>query len=168
MSTKRIKKKKSRFKLEPKPLTEDQITIFVQHYNKNGKFPGSKIPCNVTGKLTACSGPWMIKKIKEYGGPEQLLRKYKCRGATKKPKLVSKKKKKNLVLKECLDEQKNWNLPKITFNPPQKLGKEDIAKATNGTCFRPDIYLNNDRSCEGCSYFDHCVCALKRLAKKKR
>lgn len=46
--------------------------------------------------------------------------------------------------------------------------KEGIAKATEGSCIRPDIYLDNDRNCEGCPYFDSCGCAIKRLDNKKR
>ena len=71
-------KKGQRFKIKAEPLTEELVQYFVKYYEENGSFPGSKIPCSVTGKLTTCVGPWMRKKIKEYGSAEKLLRGYKC------------------------------------------------------------------------------------------
>lgn len=168
---KNSKKRKNLTKLEAKPLTEDQIKFFVEFYNKNKSFPGSKIPCNITGKLTTCVGPWMIKKIKEYGSAEQLLRQYRCRGALKTQKQltkpVSKKKKRKQLLDAYKDEQKNWNIPKIAFTPPQKLSQADVEQTTKNTCFRPDIYLNNDRHCDGCSFFNFCSNPMKCLLTKK-
>ena len=40
-----------------------------------------------------------------------------------------------------------------------------------GTCARPDIYLTwNNKACDGCDYYAHCLCYNKRLStdKKKR
>lgn len=167
-------KKSTKIKIEAKPLTEEQIQEFVRHYNEHGSFPGSKIPCNMTGKLTTCVGPWMVKKIKEFGGPENLLRKYKCRGALKakkealKPK--SQNKKRREMFKSLKDENKNWDLPKMTMEPPKPMTDVDIAECTKTVCFRPDIFLNNDRYCDGCEFFSVCSNAhkcLKPIRKKK-
>lgn len=46
--------------------------------------------------------------------------------------------------------------------------KEGIANVTAGSCIRPDIYLDNDRNCDGCPYFDDCVCPIKCLEKKRK
>jgi hypothetical protein len=46
--------------------------------------------------------------------------------------------------------------------------KEGIANLTESSCIRPDIYLDNDRNCDGCPYFDHCICSKKRLDKKRK
>jgi len=155
-------------KIEAKPLNEEQIKLFVKHYNKHGSFPGSKIPCSSTGKLTTCIGPWMKKKIKEFGGPENLLRNYKCRGALKIARQIIKPvsaKRKNRKLKEIKDENQNWVLPKINFEPPRPLNPSDIADLTGSQCMRPDIYLSNGRHCDGCEYFDLCKNDLKCLPK---
>lgn len=40
--------------------------------------------------------------------------------------------------------------------------KEQVAKLTEGACWRPDIYLNNDRACNGCYLYEHCKCAIRR------
>ena len=161
------KKASKKIKIEAKPLTEEQIVEFVRHYNEHGSFPGSKIPCNMTGKLTTCVGPWMVKKIKEFGGAESLLRKYKCRGALKAKrqalKPAPKNKKRRQVLKELKDENKNWDLPKMNFLPPQPLTSPEITETTRTACLRPDIFLNNDRHCNGCEFFDVCGNSYKNL-----
>jgi len=158
-------------KIEPKPLTEAQIKEFVKHYNEFKRFPGSKIPCNITGKLTTCVGPWMAKKIKQYGGPENLLRKYVSRGAIKaqkeKNKAPSKKKAKRKVLNEMKIDEKTWNLPKITFQGPIPLTEAELAEESKSVCLRPNIYLNNDGHCEGCPYYNICESRLKNLPSKK-
>jgi hypothetical protein len=45
---------------------------------------------------------------------------------------------------------------------------EECKKATENTCWRPDIYLNNDRHCDNCKLVEHCGCSLKQLSKKKK
>ncbi len=52
---------------------------------------------------------------------------------------------------------------KINFKNP-----EQVKKLTTGSCLRPDIYLNNRRSCEGCGFFEYCACEIKKLAKKSK
>lgn len=158
-------------KIEAKPLTEAQIKQFVEHYNIHKSFPGSKIPCNITGKLTTCVGPWLVKKIKQYGGPENLLRKYISRGAIKaqkeKNKAPSKKKAKRKVLSEMKIDEKNWNLPKIIFHGPVPLTDQEITAETRSACMRPNIYLDNDGHCEGCPYYNLCESRLKCLPTKR-
>ena len=165
-----VKGKTKTNKLQAKPLSEDQIKEFVMFYKKNKSFPGSKIPCNVTGKLTTCIGPWMVKKIKEFGGAENLLRKYKCRGALKTERNVSKpvtkksKRKAKIQELDLQDEKKNWNIPKMNFNPPSPMTAAQITQTTETQCLRPDIFLNNGRHCEGCHYFNICVNRLKCMS----
>jgi hypothetical protein len=173
-----VKQKKSKStakKIDAKPLTEEQIQEFVKYYKKHKSFPGSKIPCNVTGKLTTCVGPWLIKKIKEFGGPEQLLRNYKCRGALKSQKQVVKpisaRTKRKAKINELKDEKKEWNIPKMDFSPPSSLTTVELSDLTSSTCLRPDIFLNNDRFCNGCEFFDVCTNSnrgLKPTPKKKK
>jgi hypothetical protein len=152
-------------KIEAKPLTEEQICEFVKYYNQNKSFPGSKIPCTVTGKLTTCVGPWMIKKIKEFGSPEKLLRNYKCRGALKSErqiiKPVSTRAKRKTKVCNLKDEQKNWNIPKVNFTPPRPLTPTEITETTKSQCLRPDIFISNGRHCEGCEFYEICVNSLK-------
>ena len=168
MKVKKTKGKKPTYKkIEAKPLTESQIVEFAAHYKKHGTFPGSKIPCTVTGKLTTCIGPWLKKKIKEFKSPENLLRNYKCRGALKNERQIikpmsTKTKRKNKT-NELKDEQKNWDIPKMNFAPPRPLNNSEITQTTESQCLRPDIFLSNGRHCEGCEVYDLCVNRLKCL-----
>ena len=165
-----VKGKTKAIKIQATPLTEDQIKEFVAFYKKNKAFPGSKIPCNVTGKLTTCIGPWMVKKIKEFGNAENFLRNYKCRGALKterkvnKPVLKKSKRKDKIKELKLQDEEKNWNIPKMSFGTPRPTSKEDTIQTTKTQCLRPDIFLSNGRHCEGCPHFELCVNHLKCLS----
>jgi hypothetical protein len=164
----KAKKGTNRIKISAAPLDEQQIKMFVKYYNENGSFPGSKIPCSVTGKLTTCIGPWLKKKIKEFGGAENLLRNYKCRGALKAERQIIKpivNKKRRNITKKLKDEHKEWVIPKFEFNPPRPMTKAEIAEASVSQCFRPDIYLSNGRHCDGCEHFDNCANRLKRMPK---
>lgn len=156
MKTNRAKKNSAKhFKaVAGKRLTEEQIKLFIEFYNVHKTVPGNKIPCNATGKLTTCVGPWKDKKIKEYGGLENLLRNYKRREAT--PKIKQQKEQQDEVV---------YSLPVIKFEAPKPLTPEQLAKETKSACLRPDIYLSNGRHCEGCAYYSLCLSALKKLPK---
>lgn len=45
---------------------------------------------------------------------------------------------------------------------------DECAYITQSTCWRPDIFLNNDRTCNNCVLHVNCACPSKRLAKTKR
>ena len=171
VSGKKRAKKGQGFKLEARPLTEAQVKMFLEHYNEHGSFPGSKIPCNITGKLTTCVGPWMRKKVAEFGSAENLLRKYICRGAIKShkeaQKPVSKRKSTKKALKAMKVDDKIWDLPKVDINyVPLPLNRVEIGELTASTCLRPDIHLNNDYACNGCEFYDACTSRKKCLSKK--
>jgi hypothetical protein len=170
MKTKKrlVKKKIKGIKIQAKPLTESQIQEFVAFFNKNKSFPGSKIPCTVTGKLTTCVGPWMHKKIKEFGSAESLLRNYKCRGVLKSERQIIKpvSAKRTRKIKTLSQEPKNWDIPRIeSFAPARPLTENDLIQTTKTQCLRPDIFLTNGRHCEGCEFYNACSNRLKCLPK---
>ena len=165
--TKRKKAAKGKgFKIKPIPLNEDQIKLFTDHYKKFKRFPGSKIPCTVTGKLTTCVGPWMNKKIKEFGSAENLLRNYVCRGAIKDKRIKSlpPKTKRTRKLKELVaKEEGRYDIPSMdSFVKPTPYNP---ARESESVCLRPDIFLSNDRHCDGCHHFKVCRNRLKTLPK---
>jgi len=45
--------------------------------------------------------------------------------------------------------------------------KKIAEHVTQSSCWRPDIYLNNDRFCNGCIIYENCCCPIKRLDKKR-
>ena len=42
---------------------------------------------------------------------------------------------------------------------------QDPAKESESVCLRPDIFLSNDRHCDGCHHFKICRSRLKTLPK---
>lgn len=46
--------------------------------------------------------------------------------------------------------------------------KEEVKQITEGTCVRPDLYLNNDNTCIKCTIYENCACSIKTLGKKRR
>jgi len=155
--SKQIRAKKGSSKtfkaVEGKQLTEEQISQFIEFFNKYNTIPGNKIVCVATGKLTTCVGPWKDKKIKEYGGVENLLRKYKRKEASVKER----------VAKIVEAKREIFDLPKMSFAKPQPLTAEQLAQDSKSLCLRPDIYLTNGRHCDGCGYFSICLNKRKSL-----
>ena len=142
--------------VEGQLLTEEQIKLFIEFFNKHNTIPGNKIVCNATGKLTTCVGPWKDKKIKEYGGVENLLRNYKRREATP-TKVVTK-------AQEVATEEADYKLPILKYET-KPLTSEQLTQETKSACIRPDIYLTNGKHCDGCAYYGLCQSHLKKLPK---
>lgn len=44
---------------------------------------------------------------------------------------------------------------------------EACKRETGNSCWRPDIFLNNDRTCNNCVLVENCACPARRLARKK-
>ena len=157
MKTLRAKKGSAKlFKAtKDKLLTENQIKLFVDFYNIHQTIPGNKIVCNATRKLTTCVGPWKDKKIKEYGGIENLLRNYKRREASPKKKAI--------VVSISQEQDKVvYDLPVLKYERTVMTNVQ-LAQETKSACLRPDIYLTNGRHCDGCEYFSLCLSRLKKL-----
>jgi hypothetical protein len=39
--------------------------------------------------------------------------------------------------------------------------EKQVSELTKSSCVRPDIFLNNDRSCNNCHLYEHCKCKLR-------
>lgn len=168
------KRKGKARKFEPiaaKPLTEEQIQAFVAHFNKNGSFPGNKIPCSVTGKLTTAVGPWLRLKVKEYGSAEKFLRGYKCRGALKAERPPKEKKVSKRAIRAAKREAREKKKEMLSTplqlpnSPPRPLTKKEWIEESRSVCLRPSIFLDNGRHCEGCPFYDFCENRNKKLPK---
>lgn len=58
----------------------------------------------------------------------------------------------------------------FTYNPNviDLVKNPDVcAEVTYDTCWRPDIFLNNHRTCNNCPIVDNCKCPTRRLDRKK-
>ena len=157
-----MKKKSTLRATEGQLLTEDQIKAFLEHFNKTGSFPGNKIPCSKSGKLTTCVGPWKLKKIKEFGSAEALLRTYTCRGVNKKIKEV---KIKGIPKAKKEKEEKVYDIPQMKNTVRGPITGKALTEHSKTACMRPDVFLDNGRHCYECPHFEVCSNNLKCLTK---
>jgi len=159
--------------VEGQVLTEAQIKAWIEHFEERGNFPGFKIPCSKTGKLSTCVGPWKDKKIKEFGSAENLLRNYVSRSANKtlrtavitpigaKPKKGRKRKEK--TEEQIREEKVRKSIPQFKETIRGPLSGNDLIESTRHSCQRPDIFLDNGRNCNGCEFYQICENSLKNL-----
>ena len=165
------------------------INDWVESYEQTGKLPQLRIPCNTEGcdVTTTCFGSNLANRIsKTDGGLRTLLSVFTCRSCrTQSTKVVEKtgdvektlkrvakatnrrprKKSDKAIRIEELKEAAstvtvNVNAVPVRYNFKDPVQVEEL---TNGTCQRPDIYLNNDRACDGCALYEHCACSVKQL-----
>lgn len=76
--------------------------------------------------------------------------------------------KKNRNLRHLQDFAKSFASSNILKNEGKinlVLSKEGVEKITDGACIRPDIFLDNDRTCDYCMYSENCVCVIKKFSK---
>lgn len=79
-------------------------------------------------------------------------------------------KKKYRKLKQLSEFVENYESSQIKKNDGKNVlrNKEGILNVTKDSCIRPDIFLDNDRNCDDCPYYEHCGCNIKRLSSEKR
>jgi len=145
-------------------FSDEQIKAIVKHFEEKGSIPGNKIVCTATGKLTTCVGPWRAKKIKEYGGIENLLRNYKCRGVNKALRAEKIKAIGTKTSKKAQKEEINYTIPQMKITERKPLQGQELIDATKTSSQRPDIYLNDNRSCNNCGFCDICLNSLKKVS----
>jgi len=142
----------------------------LESYKNNGHLLNKKIVCtNCTVHIT-CFGTNLDGKISKYGGIETLLDTFKCRkcvSASKPKKIVVKVKK---VSKKETEKEKTYDIPKMIFKEKRNVllsEAPDLIRSVsgNGSCIRPDIYLDNDRHCDGCSLYSSCLASIKNYSK---
>lgn len=162
------------------------IEDWAKQYDTNGKLPAPKIPCSSAGcknETTCFSTNLKTRVAATEGGIRTLLRTFKCRscrtqtssvlepaGVIEKPvRRAAKRTTTKAAQKQSRVEELNQAarsavidvnaVPvRYNFNDP-----EHVRQLTEGACQRPDIYLDNDRACDGCSLYEHCACSAKQL-----
>ena len=89
----------------------------------------------------------------------------------KSPK-VKKVKERRVTREERIDTLKDYARSfEFVYNPTTidlTRNPEECRKATESSCWRPDIYLDAKVGCAGCSLFEHCACGSKVTAKRPR
>jgi hypothetical protein len=140
---------------------------FIRSYNATGKGTSNKIPCIKCQTEITAFGSNLEGKIKKAGSLEILLDTFTCRSCKSEGKVKIVKVTVNREKKEEKEEV-IYNIPKMKgFIPTNAFLKDTpelIQSMTNFSCVSPQLYLNNNRGCRGCVYFDNCNCALKKAA----
>ena len=164
-------------------LSAQELNEWVTSYETLGKLPQINIPCSKCHTGVVAGHDNLRSKVKKHGGIRSLLTSFVCRGcktgvpssAARKVKTVKK------VVKATKAEQKkqdirSYEIPKVNPNPisvrysiNDLANNADLAKEfTNGVCIRPQLFLNNDRSCDDCVLYTNCACNAKTLSKARR
>lgn len=151
------------------------------------------IPCVVSGIEKRVSKAAIAKGVSKYGSLEAYKKHYVDRAAKKllkqriQPEAVQQKllpKGKTpfsinydvlarlKLLKKSKKEDKAHELTSYHYipSPPKAYSsrKAYVEDLTRSACMRPDIYLNNDRTCNTCMYSEFCICPAKRFGKEKK
>jgi hypothetical protein len=139
----------------------------LESYKNSGKLLSPKLPCTKCQTPVTLFGSNLENRIKKYGGLENLLDTFTCRSCNSASKPQREKK---VVVKREKKEQEEvvYDIPKMKgFIPTNAFLKDTpelVQSMTNFSCVSPQLYLNNNRGCRGCVYFDNCNCALKKAA----
>lgn len=162
------------------------IEEWAQQYDTNGKLPEKTIPCTAEGcetKTTCFSTNLSGRVAATEGGIRALLSTFKCRSCRSESRVVSmpkgnqekpvKRAAKRTTTKAALKQTKveelnaaakaatiDVNAVPVRYNFADP---EQVRQLTEGVCQRPDIYLDNDRACDGCDLYEFCACNAKQL-----
>lgn len=184
----KIKNKTSKAKTKkPKALKKDVKNVdkkypivqfedlngWIDFYKENKKFPHQRILCGFCHQgFASMKGLGMSKAFERCDGDVlRVLNETKCKECKE---LEPKEKKQPKVLTpeelEARAEEIRRNLPKIDFHKERQVidltkDKDACALYTQFACLRPDIYLDNDRTCDFCSINKYCACPIKKFSK---
>jgi hypothetical protein len=162
-----------------KQLSIDQfedMKKWLSYYETYNKFPHDKIMCSKCKSIQVSLKGRGKKVIFDAcdSDPKRILTETVCKLC--KEKFYPTEKKKKEYVPETLEERERRieeiraSLPKIDLNkeriPIDLLKNEELCKEhTKGACLRPDIYLNNDRTCDTCALRKNCSCGIKKFSK---
>lgn len=144
----------------------------IQLYKDTGKLSSHPhIFCSKCQGKTTAFGTNLQGKIKSFGSLEKLLSEFECRACRnqgKAPKVVRIKRKREPKITK--DENQKYDIPVFKNDPPLVVNllenKEVCQKLTRTECWRPDIYLNNSKTCDKCNLFTNCASPIKRLTRQ--
>jgi hypothetical protein len=175
----KLKKKKQKVKkivtLLNKKYPIDQfenLESWMQHYEQHKKFPYNQIVCCKChmGFASLKGIGWKKAFEKCEGDALRVLNETICKDCKE---VLPKEKKVKIFTREEMEaraEEIRRNLPKIDLNKERQVinlnkDKEACAFYTQFACLRPDVYLDNDRTCDYCSINKHCACPIKKFSK---
>lgn len=152
----------------------------INSYNDTGKLlTHPYIPCITEGceSKTTCFGQNLQSRITKAGDLEKLLLGFKCRqcrsGDVVTVKVVkrgetriTKADTKAALIREMIHNAPKMNVSIRKTTPFLKDSPELVRSITlNGSCIRPDIFLNAGRKCDDCVYVENCQSSVKTFSK---
>jgi len=171
--TKKVKKVVATEKVKKYPINQfEDMSGWLEYYKLNNKFPHARIIC---GKCQSdfASLKGLGSKVafdRCENDPSRVLKETLCKDCRS---LEPKIKKVKVYTKEELEdraEEIRRNLPKIDFNKERVVidlvkNKDACIEHTKYACLRPDVYLDNDRTCDTCTIRKWCSCPIKKFSK---
>jgi len=150
---------------------KNNVTDEIALYNKTGKLSSPKIACSKCQSQVTAFGSNLEGKIKKYGGLSNLLENFicrKCTSASKPAKVEKIKKVRKVKLSKKVDEngEVKYDIPAFKVSVPRNTFLKDEPEliesiSKNGVCLAPQLFLNNGKSCDGCTFWNNCQCPLK-------
>jgi hypothetical protein len=137
-----------------------------ESYLQNGHLINKKIQCNTCECDVTMFGSNLENRINKFGTLWSLLDGFKCR------KCVSASKPKKVIVKrqreKKVKQEEKIQVPKMIFSEKRNVLLKDapdiqVSCTLNGTCIRPDIFLNSGRVCDDCPYKNNCLSTSKTL-----
>lgn len=166
-----------------KKIPTDQfqnMDLWLSYYKENNKLPYNEITCCKCKSYPAkLKGAGIKHALKAAGGNIEVMLKSTMCKECKSLEIPKKEKKppvKRIKTQEEIEdeiEKIRRDMPKIDLNAPRTIinlnkDKKVCAEITRDMCMRPDIFLNNDRTCDYCSINEYCSCPIKRFEGKKK
>lgn len=151
----------------------EDLKGWMEYFKQNNKFPYKQILCCKCHVGFASMKGLGWKKAFERCDNDafRVLNETYCKDCRE---VLPKEKKVKILTKEEMEERAEEirrNLPKIDLHKERQvidLTKDKAAceEYTKFACMRPDIYLDNDRTCDYCSINKWCICPIKKFSKK--
>ena len=151
----------------------EDLKGWMEYFNRNGKFPYKQILCCKCHVGFASMKGLGRKKAFELCDNDafRVLNETYCKDCRQ---VLPKEKKVKVFTKEEMEaraEEIRRNLPKIDLHKERQIidltkDKTACEDYTKFSCIRPDIYLDNDRTCDYCSINKCCACPIKKFSKQ--
>jgi len=151
----------------------EDLKGWIDYYTQNGKFPFKQVLCCKCHVGFASMKGLGWKKAFERcdGDAMRVLTETNCKDCRE---VQPKEKKVKVLTREEMEaraEEIRRNLPKIDLHKERQVidltkDKDACEFYTQFACMRPDIYLDNDRTCDYCSINKWCACPLKKFSKQ--
>lgn len=153
-------------------LSPEDISNWVKQYNTLNTLPSPKIPCSCCKEAVTMFSTNLHGRVKKFGGVENLLKSFLCRHCKKEDKkniFIDRKVKIKTAKGNVID-----SIPTVDYKPRVVVEGKDlpkhkdlIAELTNGTCWYPNVYLNNNKVCDKCTIHESCKATSKKYSKNR-